>query len=118
MKMTMTQIMTKTKSCFCLLHMLWSSLVGDLIDVDNDQFTRPGPIYICLFVFWGKSSFFRLIHMSFVSLSDFWGLIHMSFVSLSDIWGLIQETDRLLGQQYNDDTGYYDTVKVSSNLSG
>ena len=23
-----------------------------------------------------------------------------------------QETDRLLGQQYNDDTGYYDTVKV------
>ena len=27
--------------------------------------------------------------------------------------GLIQETDRLLGQQYNDDTGYYDTVKVS-----
>ena len=24
-----------------------------------------------------------------------------------------QETDRLLGQQYNDDTGYYDTVKVS-----
>ena len=23
-----------------------------------------------------------------------------------------QETDRLLGQQYSDDTGYYDTVKV------
>lgn len=25
-----------------------------------------------------------------------------------------QETDRLLGQQYNDDTGYYDTVKNES----
>ena len=25
---------------------------------------------------------------------------------------IFQETDRLLGQQYSDDTGYYDTVKV------
>ena len=31
---------------------------------------------------------------------------------MSSIWGEFQETDRLLGQQYNDDTGYYDTVKV------
>ena len=28
------------------------------------------------------------------------------------LWVNFQETDRLLGQQYNDDTGYYDTVKV------
>ena len=31
----------------------------------------------------------------------------------SSFSGFLQETDRLLGQQYNDDTGYYDTVKVS-----
>lgn len=32
----------------------------------------------------------------------------------SSFSGFLQETDRLLGQQYNDDTGYYDTVKVSA----
>ena len=52
----------------------------------------------------------------------FWGLSIFSHLSpyLSPLLGksphlgvTTQETDRLLGQQYNDDTGYYDTVKVS-----
>ena len=30
---------------------------------------------------------------------------------------LLQETDRLLGQQYNDDNGYYDTSKVGHEIT-
>lgn len=96
MKMTMTKFMTKTKSHLCLLHMPWFILVGHHIDVDNDHFTRPVPIIVLCP---GKVLNFGVD----------------PYVICLFVWflGLIQETDRLLGQQYNDDTGYYDTVKVS-----
>ena len=96
MKMTMIKLMTKAKSHLCLLHMPWFILVGHHIDVDNDHFTRPVPIFVLCP---GKVLNFGVD----------------PYVICPFVWflGLIQETDRLLGQQYNDDTGYYDTVKVS-----
>ena len=52
--------------------------------------------------------------LSFALVLIAWLVLCLFVREKSSFSGFLQETDRLLGQQYNDDTGYYDTVKVSA----
>ena len=80
----------------------------------------PSPHVACLSPMSGKglrirgklsgALLFASCHFKVTNMEMSWNFVAWDICL--HLWVNFQETDRLLGQQYNDDTGYYDTVKV------